>query len=198
MLHIASLPGAIRTHTLWTFKCVDRRRHDLMGADGMTLTGVEGKAFKLPFTAAGREATTTTMRLDPDKYMEDAIDSDDTDVDEGFRDEAGPDLAGVYHETALKRASDLEDGKKWYMGWKCAYRTQTPDFPERNKMLRRLTKVKAIIEEQKVHLAKRKSPAQTAEERADARAQKSARERAERAAQAEQRQGARLRARISH
>ena len=118
-----SLPSPIRSSHHWTFRITDRRRANLKGRDGVTISGVEVRSHGLPHMTSDPFRTGFCRLLDASEEDEDADDAEDDDEGSGE-----------------KAEFVLDEGMSEHLGWKTSYRKSDPDdvSKHRAKHLRRL------------------------------------------------------------
>ena len=146
LLDPKSLPCPVRSSNYMTYKCVDNRRHHMLGQDALTVTGVECRSHGLPgFNAHG---ALTQCRIKPfigpiyqttdpheDVPAAAAQTSGDSSSDESDEGSTSEDDSAV--EVDVEEVPQVSQGQKTYRGWKLSYRQKKPEQKMKQKALKR-------------------------------------------------------------
>jgi hypothetical protein len=132
-LRAATLPLPIQQSFDWSFTPNDVRRVRWTGVDGVSLTACTCRAHVMPGRRSADYATTTRLQLANKEEMAIVV--------------AEECIALDAIEVAATACAGIADAAHFYMGWRCTYRTTTPEVSNFGKTCCKLAKLSNLLVE---------------------------------------------------
>ncbi len=140
----ASLPAPVKSCHEWECRLLDARRKQMLGRDGVSITGVECRASRLPHMHSQLEWThcrVDTGRVEEPKALDGQEDREEDEKD--------------VEQPTVDKASQVAMLTNEHLGWRTSYRQMEPEMPNRARTLATLQWKTKFVERLRLRPAQR-------------------------------------------